>query len=1022
MNDDRIMDQPQGESLDDWLERGLSAAFDRDDGRAVPRQRSSVHEPPLPESIGRFEVGSVLGRGGTGVVLNVRDPELDRELAIKVLRHAYDAEPSLAGRFLTEARICARLQHPGIVPVHEIGALEDGRPWFAMRRIDGDTLADRLSESTDVLERLRLLDVFLQVCDTVAFAHARGVVHRDLKPSNVMLGEFGEVLVVDWGFAVDPDADLAAPQIIGTPSYMPPEQARGEAVDSRADVFALGAVLCEILTGEPPYVAETQSELLLSASRVWLSDAHHRLVGTGVDEALPKLARRCLSEDPDDRPSNAGEVADAIREYLRASEQRIRAREVQLAEERERLAAERRARKLITGGSALIVIAVVTAFVAWNQARRESVARERDQEREVSSAIERAGVALARAEASGGDPVLWEAARDAGSWLGGLLHGREVDDGLRRRAGELLRQVDERFARASRDRRVTARLFEIRTHVGDHRSVGSRRAEYRAAFEAYGVDVGDGPIEDAAAIVNASAIRSGLLGALDEWLRLAARERAVEEAAGLAGLARLVDDDPWRNEVRLAESRLDRKSISDIADRAELGELSAESLTLLAGALQNLGETGRAIDVYRRAHLAAPGDAWLNHDIGAVLRRRDPEAAARHFAMAVAAFPGDAHLLVDLAQMLLVQGDERRADDYLKRALALRPDDAAAWFYTATIQFRRGNLEEAEVGIERTLAADPRFAAAYVRKASLRVQKKDFEGALAILMDGHSRCGDDAEILKHIGGVHEALGDQWLASHWLERSLEVNPRDPVAWLGLGNACMATLRERRAIVAYEAALRLRPSYPEARCGLGNAYVLTGRIADGLKQLERGDREGRAAGPWRWPSRAWVQEARDAERRAAVLEDDDVEVPDDPREAAALGRVASVTGHPRIASDCFRYAFDALPSLAHVADLRLRAVTAEMAAATVASSEAAREEHRLQALEWLEQDLDAIPLAADAPIAARMVIRSVTEHWLATEALAPVRDPKRMSQLPKDERNRWTELWERIREVRDSVAGS
>jgi serine/threonine protein kinase len=191
----------------------------------------------------RYRLLSVLGRGGMGVVYLAHDVVLDREVALKIVeRPSQDAN---------EARILAQLEHPGIVPVHDFGELPDGRLFYAMKRVRGDRLDRWMTSGRDLSERL---GVFLRVCETVAFAHAHGVVHRDLKPENVMVGEFGEVLVLDWGVAqsgIDGNGSTSEPKIVGTIDYMAPEQARGEAVDNRADVYALGAMLESIADTSP---------------------------------------------------------------------------------------------------------------------------------------------------------------------------------------------------------------------------------------------------------------------------------------------------------------------------------------------------------------------------------------------------------------------------------------------------------------------------------------------------------------------------------------------------------------------------------------------------------------------------------------------------------------------------------------------------------------------------------------------------------------------------------------------------
>lgn len=210
------------------------------DDAALSRLREAVRAPDLTGTPYRL-VGPI-GAGGMGAVFDALDERLGRHVALKIVDVPLDGEAP-AEALLREARVLAGLEHPGLVPVHDAGRLADGRAFYAMKLVRGKRLDAHLARVPFVNERLRL---FLRVCEPVAFAHAHGILHGDLKPSNVMVGPFGEVLVLDWGLAraIGPqDGETAASPATGTPGFMAPEQESGGAVDARADVFGLGALL-----------------------------------------------------------------------------------------------------------------------------------------------------------------------------------------------------------------------------------------------------------------------------------------------------------------------------------------------------------------------------------------------------------------------------------------------------------------------------------------------------------------------------------------------------------------------------------------------------------------------------------------------------------------------------------------------------------------------------------------------------------------------------------------------------------
>ncbi|HLJ98190.1 MAG TPA: serine/threonine-protein kinase [Gemmataceae bacterium] len=330
---------------------------------------SSENMPGAQDASGRLLLHGEIARGGMGAILKGRDIDLGRDIAVKVLLATHQGKTELVQRFVEEAQIAGQLQHPGIVPVYELGLFADRRPYFAMKLVKGKTLAALLAARKDPAEDLpKFVGVFAQVCQTLAYAHARGVIHRDLKPANVMVGAFGEVQVMDWGLAKvlaeggvadehkaqqhqtvnvirtqrsvgssgTPQAgsDTQAGTVLGTPAYMAPEQARGEVelVDERADVFGLGAMLCEILTGKPPFSGKN-AEAMRKAQMASLDDADSRLLNCETDGELISLAQRCLAAEPRERPRDAGRVAEAVTAYQHSVAERLRLAELAQAAE-----------------------------------------------------------------------------------------------------------------------------------------------------------------------------------------------------------------------------------------------------------------------------------------------------------------------------------------------------------------------------------------------------------------------------------------------------------------------------------------------------------------------------------------------------------------------------------------------------------------------------------------------------------------------------------------------------------------
>jgi PAS domain S-box-containing protein len=293
----------------------------------------TVQETPT-----RYRISRVLGEGGMGTVTEAHDEHLDREVAIKALRPEKRRNVRTAARFQREARLTGQLQHPGIVPVYELTSPESPEPFYTMRLVRGRTLTEiiaayhekRLKGQAEPLEFVGLLNNFVAVCNTIAYAHSRGILHRDLKGDNIVVGDFGEAIVLDWGLAkrigrtdetsatdasaevIDAMADPGLTQsgeVMGTPAYMAPEQAMGllDQIDQRTDIYGLGAMLYEILTGRPPHVGQTTLEVLKLAQRSEIL-LPSELV-PDVPPALEAVCMKALAREAAERYGTASELA-----------------------------------------------------------------------------------------------------------------------------------------------------------------------------------------------------------------------------------------------------------------------------------------------------------------------------------------------------------------------------------------------------------------------------------------------------------------------------------------------------------------------------------------------------------------------------------------------------------------------------------------------------------------------------------------------------------------------------------------
>jgi eukaryotic-like serine/threonine-protein kinase len=818
-----------------------------DDDSPILRMHSQDRLVSLGVDAGRYQILGEIARGGMGIVLKARDADLGRDLALKVLLDRHRGDQDVVRRFVEEAQIGGQLQHPGIVPVHELGALADRKPFFAMMLVKGRTLAALLAERPSATANLpRFLAILESICQTVAYAHARRVIHRDLKPGNVMVGNFGEVQVMDWGLAkvlaaggvadeakalriaetavstvrsgsAGSGSESQAGSVLGTPAYMAPEQARGdiEQIDERADVFGLGAILCEILTGRPPYVGSTREEIRDKAARGDLTDGLGRLAASGADAELVSLARDCLAPERTQRPRNAGEVSRRLMAYLAGVQERLKAAELARVEAQTRaeeahtratIERSRRLRTVALAGSILITVGVVGG--GWAHLARQRLEREAA----FNQALGEADGLCSEAKHAGDDTARWFAARDATHALERLLPDAP-DESSRARASGVVRDVTRAVAAAENDQRLLAKLVDIRIAKSDAPDASATDADYADAFREAGIDIASSPPAEAGAMIAARprVVRVSLATAIDDWSAVRrGSQHGRDGAFRLTEVARLADPDPWRNRLRdflQTSANQDRLTgLKGLARPESMEMLPAVSFHLLGATILNTGDPADAAAVLRHGQRLHPNDVWLNFTLAQCLGRLGRrEEAIRYYVAARSLRPETAH---ELGHALEEKGETDEAINVFQDLTRMRPSVSRHLVCLGNILKSRGRTEEANTALDAALA---RF------RAAMRAKPDTPEAHinLGVALHGQER-------------LNEAIAEY-------REALQIKPDSLEARFQLGRALNDQGEFNQAITEYREALRIHPGAYKAHDNLALALHGQGRLNEAITEL-------------------------------------------------------------------------------------------------------------------------------------------------------------------------------------------
>jgi serine/threonine-protein kinase len=1047
-----------------------------------------------------------------GVVLRAHDPVFQRTLAVKLLRAQYRGKADLCQRFLEEAQVLGQLQHPGIPPVHDLGELPDGRPFFTMKLIKGRTLAELLAERLSPAHELpRFITIFGQLCQTLAYAHSRGILHRDLKPANLMVGAFGEVQVMDWGLAKvlaraeEPGAGVASTEysvlstqysvlgtrdpgapigpapsrertqvgaILGTPAYMAPEQARGEVdrLDERTDVFGLGAILCVILTGQPPYADADREEGQRRPLLELLADAHARLDRCGLDGELVTLAKICLAADPTQRPRHAGAVAEAVARYQAQVQERLRQADRERAQAQVKVVEERKRRRLTLALTAALLLLVLGGSgaalwyqrqeAAWaaDEAARETKEAARAQEQELRLTHARAGVQLALKEAITlgeraltliNNPSSWQAtlaaALTAVKQAQTLLAG---EPGLAREPlAQQVEQVKAKLEADEKDRQLLAdfdRVREKQSRLEDSGRFVRKPPSYlelKEILKKYGLSPGEGSIKEAVSYLRGrpQVIQNQVIAVLQECLTWTPRTK-VKEGEWVKAVLAEADADPWRQQVRQALVGEDREKLEELLAKVEVGRQHPAFLVGLVRTLHVKTDLN-VVPLLRQVQQQYPADFWVNVELATDLMRSMRSAGSvrsaeekerplvdetlRYITAALAVRPDSVWMRYKVGNLLRIRGDLDGALVAHRKTLALYPRFAEAHVDMGAILQARGDWEGAFDAYQKAIKFDPQNAAAYSSLGNLLMDRDDFKGAITACRKAIDLDPQFASAHLNLGIALYETGDLDGAIASWEQTIKLDPNYTKAHHNLGVALDARGKLTAATASFKKAIALAPKQPDTHISLGGTLLKMGRFADAKSSLEQALKlmpPGQVPIPGLPDRKAVLQLLKQCEqlleldaRLTAVLKGAEPESAEEQLELAAL-----CMRYKKRYATAARFFGAALPDLIPPVELRsliyFEAACAAVLAAAGKGEDAAKldsqEQKRLrqQALVWLREALTNHEEGVKSGAAnRRTAAQRELRSWQKNLALASVRDKEALAELPEVERAGWQQFW-------------
>jgi tetratricopeptide (TPR) repeat protein/serine/threonine protein kinase len=802
--------------------------------------------------IGPYKLLQQIGEGGMGTVYMAEQTRpVQRLVALKIIKPGMDSRQVIA-RFEAERQALALMDHPSIARVLDGGTTETGRPYFVMELVKGVPIT-KFCDERRLTPRVRL-ELFIQVCQAIQHAHQKGIIHRDLKPSNVLIALYDDKpvpKVIDFGIAKATGQKLTERtmftefgQVVGTLEYMSPEQAGLNQldIDTRSDVYSLGVLLYELLTGSTPLERKRLKEAAVlevlrlireeepprPSTRLSTTDEIPTVAANRGQEPkklsglvrgdLDWVVMKALEKDRNRRYETANGFAMDVQRYL-ADEPVLAC--PPSAWYRVRKFARRNRAGLATAGLILFFLVFLgggVGWIAWDRA-----AKQRDTEQGATAALAQAEVFLSEGDKEIDNPARWQATvRLADSAVQRaeelLALGRATAD-----LTERVRRVREAVSAAQTDSGLAAELERIALEKAQSRQNFFRDhvapPRYAAVLRGYGID--PGAPEEAAARVHHSRLREVLLAALEDWSRVTPDATEQKQLAAVLEAAEPAPD-AFRARWRAAVRRGNGPALAQFSVEPGVPGLPAAALVVLAKDLRNAKEYAAAERVLRAGQQRYRSNFWLNHDLGRLLDdSHRSEEAVPYLTAAVALRSDSAGVYLNLGNALLGKKDLDGAIREYRAALEIDPNYAMAHSNLGNALRDHKDLDGAIREYQAALKIDPNFALAHNGLGNALLDNNDLEGAIreyraALKIDpnfaqAHSNLGIALRDHKDLDG----------AIREYQAALKIEPNDALAHYDLGNALFDHKDLDGAIREYRAALKIDPNFARAHNNLGIA---------------------------------------------------------------------------------------------------------------------------------------------------------------------------------------------------------